>query len=267
MTPASPNPTALATRALDLAVDGQRLGGAAYLPAGPNGRPLPGPRPLVVCCHGMDGSWMRVAPIARRLASRGAIAACPDFRGGGGGDNGGDPMAMTPLTELADLLAVIDAVTAWPEADSSRIALLGLSLGGAVAALAAARRPTQIGALVLWYPALQPGAGLRARFRSLAEVPDRFEHRGSHLSRAYARDAWGIDAVAELARFPRPILLIHGDRDESVPLALSQRAERELRDAELRVIPGAGHGFGDERWETAVSASASFLAWNGVLDD
>ena len=44
-------------------------------------------------------------------------------------------------------------------------------------------------------------------------------------------------------------------------------AERELRDAELRVIPGAGHGFGDERWETAVSASGSFLAWNGILED
>ena len=76
-----------------------------------------------------------------------------------------------------------------------------------------------------------------------------------------------IDAVAELARYPRPVLLIHGDRDESVPLAASQRAERELRDAELRVIPGAGHGFGDERWETAVSASGSFLAWNGILED
>ena len=44
-------------------------------------------------------------------------------------------------------------------------------------------------------------------------------------------------------------------------------AERELRDAELRVIPGAGHGFGDERWERAVSDSASFLAWNGILED
>ncbi|WP_017177214.1 alpha/beta hydrolase family protein [Actinomyces timonensis] len=266
MTPASPS-SPLATRALDLAVDGQRLGGAAYLPAGPGGAPLPGPHPLVVCCHGMEGSWLRVAPIARRLAAAGAIAACPDFRGGGGNDNGGDPMAMTPLTELADLFAVIDAASAWPEADSSRIALLGLSLGGAVAALAAARRPTQIGALVLWYPALQPGAGLRARFKSLAEVPDRFEHRGSRLSKAYARDAWGLDAVAELARYPRPVLLIHGDRDESVPLAASLRAERELRDAELRVIPGAGHGFGDERWERAVSASGSFLAWNGILED
>jgi len=38
------------------------------------------PAPLVVCCHGMEGSHTRVAPMARRFAAAGAVAVCFDFR-------------------------------------------------------------------------------------------------------------------------------------------------------------------------------------------
>ncbi|MDO5063799.1 MAG: alpha/beta fold hydrolase [Actinomyces bowdenii] len=250
------------SRPLALTVEGQRLGGLAYIPDDASLSPAP----LVICCHGMEGSHTRVAPMARRFAAAGAVAVCLDFRGGGGSASDGDPLAMSVLTELADLEAVLAEACAWTEVDSSRVALFGLSLGGAVAALAAARRPQQISALALWYPALGLARDLRAHFRSLEAVPAEFDYRGSRLGRAYARDAWGLDVDAELSSYRRPVLLVHGDQDRAVPLSVSLRAASALPDAEVVPIPGAAHGFGDANWERAMRATTGFLAWNGILE-
>jgi dipeptidyl aminopeptidase/acylaminoacyl peptidase len=46
------------------------------------------------------------------------------------------------------------------------------------------------------------------------------------------------------------LLLIHGELDDNVPLAQSLRLQRALldsgKDAELLVVPGAGHSFGED---------------------
>ena len=39
--------------------------------------------PLVVCCHGLGESGLRVAGVGQRLAAAGAVAVVPSFRGGG----------------------------------------------------------------------------------------------------------------------------------------------------------------------------------------
>ncbi|VEG27381.1 alpha/beta hydrolase family protein [Actinomyces howellii] len=226
--------------------------------------------PLVVCCHGLGESGLRVAPVAQRLAAAGAVAVCPTFRGGGA-PTAGETTGMSVLTELADLEAVLAAAWSWPFVDTGRTALFGRSLGGLVAVLAAARRPAQVAALVLWYPALRAPAGLRARFSTPAAVPDRFSHGVDDgqmvLGRRYAQDMWGLDVEAQLAALRRPVLLVHGDRDRAVPIEVSEAALRTLTDARLIRVAGAGHGFGDERFELAVTASTDFLSWAGVLED
>lgn len=243
-------------------VAGQHVGGLAYIPAAASSSPAP----LVICCHGMEGSHTRVTPMALRLAAAGAVAVCFDFRGGGGSASQGDPLEMSVLTELADLEAVLASASTWSVVDPSRVALFGLSLGGAVAALAAVRHPQRISALALWYPALALDRELRAGFRGLDAVPAAFEHRGNRLGRAYAVDAWGLDISAEIASYRGPVLLVHGDQDRSVPLSVSQQAARTFPDAELATIPGAAHGFGDANWERAMSRTVGFLAWNGILE-
>ena len=162
--------------------------------------------PLVVCCHGLGESGLRVAGIAQRFATAGAVAVVPSFRGGGA-PTAGSMTGMSVLTELADLEAVLDAAGAWPFVDAGRTALFGRSQGGLVAVLAAARRPTRMSALVLWYPALRLPQTTRARFGSASSasaVPQTFTHRVDGrdvtLGRRYAVDAWSLDIDAELAR-------------------------------------------------------------------
>ncbi|QQQ59884.1 alpha/beta fold hydrolase [Actinomyces sp. HMT 175] len=251
------------SRQVTLTVQGQRLGGLAYVPRTASSAPAP----LVICCHGMEGSHTRVAPMARRFAGAGAVAICFDFRGGGGSASQGETTAMSALTELADLEAVLTAACAWPEVDASRVALFGLSLGGAVAALAAARHPQRITALALWYPALRLGENLRAAFHTPAAVPEEFDWAGTRLGRAYAVDGWNLEVGAELATYRRPVLIVHGDQDRAVPIEVSRAAVSATPDAELVTIPGAAHGFGDANWEEAMRRTIGFLAWNGVLEE
>lgn len=225
--------------------------------------------PLVVCCHGLGESGLRVAPVARRLARAGAVAICPSFRGGGA-PTAGATTSMSVLTEVADLEAVLDAALAWPFVDAGRTALFGRSLGGLVALLTAARRPAQTGALVLWYPALRAPTTVRARFGTRAAVPGtyaaRVDGRDIVLGRRYALDAWDLDVDAALRRLRAPVLLLHGDRDADAPIEASEAAARILPDARLERVAGAAHGFGDELLTAALERTARFLAWSGVLE-
>ena len=228
--------------------------------------------PLVVCCHGLGESGLRVAGIAQRFATAGAVAVVPSFRGGGA-PTAGSMTGMSVLTELADLEAVLDAAGAWPFVDAGRTALFGRSQGGLVAVLAAARRPTRMSALVLWYPALRLPQTTRARFGSVSSgsaIPQTFTHRVDGrdvtLGRRYAVDAWSLDVDAELARLRVPVLLVHGEQDADVPISVSENAARLLPDARLVRIPGAAHGFGDERFADAVARTEVFLAWCEVLE-
>lgn len=225
--------------------------------------------PLVVCCHGLGESGLRVAGIGRRLAAAGAVAVVPSFRGGGA-PTAGPTTGMSVLTEVADLGAVLDATQAWPFVDAGRTALFGRSLGGLVAVLTAVRRPSRIGALALWYPALGAPAALRSAYARSGAVPETFTRRVDGrdvvLGRRYAEDARGIDVDAELARLRTPVLLVHGEEDEDVPISVSERAARLLPDARLVRVPSAAHGFGDRRFEDAVARTEAFLTWCEVLD-
>ncbi|WP_128772527.1 alpha/beta hydrolase family protein [Actinomyces oricola] len=224
--------------------------------------------PLVVCCHGLGESGLRVAPLAQRLTLAGATTVCPSFRGGGA-PTAGPTTAMSVGTQLDDVRAVVRTARTWPFVDTSRVALFGRSLGGLVAALAAARHPHEIMALVLWYPALGSPESLRQRFGALSAVPRTFTHRVEGrdilLSRRYAADAWNLNVDTELARFRGPVLIVHGNQDRDVPLAVSQRAAAILPDARLVTVPGAAHGFADEHLVAATRQSIDFLEWAGVL--
>ena len=161
--------------------------------------------PLVVCCHGLGESGLRVAGIAQRFAAAGAVAVVPSFRGGGA-PTAGPTTGMSVLTEIADLEAVLDAAGAWPFVDTGRTGLFGRSQGGLVAALTASRRPTQVGALVLWYPALRLPESMRARFGPASAAPRTFTHRVAGrdiaLGSRYAAAARGPDVDAQPVRRP-----------------------------------------------------------------
>ena len=59
----------------------------------------------------------------------------------------------------------------------------------------------------------------------------------------YIRVAQTIHVEDAIGRFPGPVLLIHGDEDDVVPLQSVVEAARRYRQCRLEVIPGETHHF------------------------
>ncbi|BBY78088.1 alpha/beta hydrolase [Mycolicibacterium parafortuitum] len=67
------------------------------------------------------------------------------------------------------------------------------------------------------------------------------------------------DYRSRLTSFPRPALIVHGDRDASVPLAAARDAAGRIPDARLEVVAGAAHWVQRDRPDVVVAAMREFL--------
>lgn len=204
--------------------------GELHLPTGP------GPHPVVVLFHG--GSFLTeygrdmLAPASADLARRGIAAWNVTYRrlGSGGGWPATFADARAALAHLAELDAPLDR---------DDVSVLGFSAGFPVAAHAVARadavRPRRlvdlagVAGLDLAARSGGPGSGVW----ELLGDPDVEVH-------AYA----GADPMAAVP-LGVDTLVVHGEADELVPLALSEawvdRARAAGDRVELRVEAGAGH--------------------------
>ena len=157
-----------------------------------------------------------------------------------------------------------------------RAHVYGVSMGGMVAQELALRHPTRVHGLVLggttpggpFSPRIGPAdalaiarggveeRGIRApvlfspEFRR--EQPERVRslvrHFTAHRSSVGAIAAQTLasarfSTVSRLARLRAPTLVMHGERDRLVPLAASKLLAAGIPDAELAVVPGAGHAY------------------------
>lgn len=67
------------------------------------------------------------------------------------------------------------------------------------------------------------------------------------------------DYRARLASFPRPALVIHGERDTSVPVAAARAAVELIPDARIKIIGGAGHWVQRDKPDVVVPTMVDFL--------
>lgn len=91
--------------------------------------------------------------------------------------------------------------------------------------------------------------------------------RAEHAFEAFGQ--WQRDQVrwnrltteyrSRLATFPRPALIVHGDKDTSVPLAAARAAAELIPHARLEVIAGAAHWVQRDRPDVVVPAMLEFL--------
>ena len=80
-----------------------------------------------------------------------------------------------------------------------------------------------------------------------------------HVGSNYITDLWDIDFNAMLASYSGKVLLLHGDRDGTVPLRWSEDASQIIPDCEFHVISGGGHEFFGQPFEEALTYILSYL--------
>jgi pimeloyl-ACP methyl ester carboxylesterase len=218
-------------------------------------------------CHGFKGfkDWGFFPYVGERLAAAGFAAVGFNFAGSGIGP---DLENCTELDRFAadtisqqtnDLGCVLDALAAGTlhpggRLDAGRVALLGHSRGGAVAILRA-RTDRRVRTVVTWAGVstlVRWSAEERCawRERGFAEVQNARTGQVLRMNWSYVEDlernADRLDVQAAAGGLEIPLLVVHGEDDESVPVrearVLSSAAPPGA--AELVLLPHAGHTFG-----------------------
>lgn len=222
-----------------------------------------GLRPAVVICHGFKGfmEWGFFPFLADLLVTRGFVAIRFNFSGSGmkpGDELVTDLEAFRTATfskdlrELRSIVSSVGSEIAPHVADPHRIAILGHSRGGGTALLAAAGLPVK--ALVTWSAVStfdRLGADEKATWRERGELPIVNARTGQELSIGTGvlddleARAQALDLEAAAASCTSPWLIVHGEDDETVPVAEAETLAAAARPtASLLRIAAASHTFG-----------------------
>jgi dipeptidyl aminopeptidase/acylaminoacyl peptidase len=220
---------------------GHPLLGALFLAPGED------PKPTALLLHGCPGIEKN-HDVALALRDQGWNALVFHFRGSWGS---GGAYSIGSLPD--DVIAALDYLGSgcWPQVDTDRLILVGHSLGGWAAVIAAAddARARAVGVY---------GGVVDLRFRDYTTefvgeeftpwlqgiTPEQFVAEVQELGERYST----LERVASIS--PRPLLVIHGGNDALVPTEQARRLFDRANDPrEFILIPDANHGFSWHRRE------------------
>jgi len=227
--------------------------------------PNPDPQRIVVLVHGYGEHIGRYDHVAGALVERGAVVVGPDHVGHG--ESAGERVLIEDFDQVVDdLQSVVER--AREQHPALPVVMVGHSMGGLVATRYAQRHGGDLAGLVLSAPSIGLAAVLAP---VLVQVPEGSElpdepidpsvlSRDASVGEAYANDplVWhGGWKRATLAAFHRaneaidagpgfgdlPVLYVHGEVDQLVPLALARPAVERQRGSDFteRIVPEARH--------------------------
>lgn len=282
------------TRVTDLNADLSDLADAVTTTAvswsSPDGTPVDGillrpkesgettePLPLVLLLHG-GPTWLWSAAFAPAesnlmalpLAAAGTAVLLPHPRGssGRGQDHARAIIGHMGTRDLADVMAGVDHLVDAGIADPDRMAVMGLSYGGYLSAVAAARTDRFRAAVVMSGVVDWIGFGHTS---AIGGGYDRVYHPDGDRRTAAGRDVLvSHSPVYDEAPCPTPTLVVHGAEDRVTPLAQAEQLHGSLAAAgipsDLVVYAGAGHELIDpDQQSDACRRVTDWLTRHGVL--
>jgi acetyl esterase len=209
-----------------------------------------GPFPAAILVHG--GGWVRgdrhteMAPLFEPLTRAGIASFSIDYR-----------LAKDPISfgvAIRDVEAAVKFIAANAgeyNIDPTRIALIGESAGGHLAAMAALNASLPVKTVV----ALYAPTDLSSLAQNVGLIPDAVRQN-------ITSGPWGSIILARLSQLSPiehlrpnmpPFLLIHGTNDPLVPIQQSRDMCTRMKDlgnsCEVYPVEGAGHGM--RRWQSS----------------
>lgn len=236
-------------------VEGQKVIGTLALPD-------EGPAPVILLFHGFSGARDELeigagvkegifARAARVWAEQGYASLRIDFRGSGESD--GEFADTTYSGQIEDGIAAIKFLEGDSRVDGSKLALVGWSQGGLVAAAIAGRTGTP-DAIALWAPVGNPdetftslfGAekiqeGLKTGDTAL-EVPLKWGF-SVYLKQPYFEEIFSTKPYDELKAYGGPVFIAQGSNDDVVLPATADAFLAAHEGPEELFVRPMDHGF------------------------
>jgi len=247
---------------------GQQLVGILHVPDTlESGEKAPG----IVMFHGFTGNKSEAhrlfVYVARALCDSGFIVLRFDFRGSG--DSDGEFDDMTVPGEVSDAEKALTFLASQESVDRERIGVIGLSMGGRVAAILASR-DRRARFAVLYSAALGP---LRERF--LSQIEEATLQKLDSGEAIKVGDGWYLrkaffDSIDDpvpldiMGNIEVPVLLVHSDTDQVVPIDDSRKGyeivQGRVNDKnEFYKVKGGDHTFSERKHTNEVIAKT--LDW------
>ncbi len=242
---------------------GHKILGVVHRGMDPVTRSCPG----VVMLHGFMASKCQpphrlFVQLAEALARLGIASLRIDLPGRG--DSEGETIDLTVEDDLAAAQQAIDILAAQPDVNARRIAVLGISWGGILAATLAGRDPRVAAAVLLstapyeqvgWKPRLQKVEGRRV-----------YKFVGNLVGDQFFAGLKQLHPVDDLARTCGPVAYIYGTKDRLIGSAALKNLQARLKTAGVPLdvipIPGGDHIFmAPDLQRQVIDASVTWLQW------
>jgi pimeloyl-ACP methyl ester carboxylesterase len=224
----------------------------------------------IVLVHGFSSS-RSLKPLIKALGTRRPVFA-PDLPGFGLSDQ--------PIHPL-DVSGLADALRRWLfDNELAPAIVIGVSFGCQVAIDLAARHPAAVDRVVLVGPTCDPDARTAGRLalrwarnapRSSPRLAPTVVHdlidAGPWRSARTLRRALDDPVEEKLGQIEAPTLVVRPERDHLVPPSWTERVADLIPDAELLVLPKAGHSIGPRTAARLTALLVPFLAETGAEAD
>lgn len=224
---------------VEFSVEGQKVVGDLHLPEG-SGKPFPG----IITSHGYKSHRQseKYFQIGQRFPLKGIAVLRFDHRGALGGQSDGEFKDTTLTKRVEDLKAAIDFLAKIKEVDSSRLGLLGSSLGGMDVLIIKDQKVKAKVVMATPFSFPVPSEEMSFVEKGDYQCPD-----GNKITKDFYEDFKKYDLRKEVKETRCPLLIIHGDLDEQVPRhhaeVLYETAGSKIKG--LKMIEGGDHAFTD----------------------
>jgi len=236
--------------------DGLKLAGEIYIPS--KNRPYP----ALCVCHGIPATPYNpddkgYISLAQRFCAAGFLTLIFNFRGTGKSQGNLDILGWS-----RDLQAALDFLYSFEGIDKTHLCLLGSS-GGAAVSVYTAAHDSRVSALATCAsPADFSFLGSKEQATSnIQHLRDIGVIRDKDFPPSVEEWLKGFETISPVRWIdkisPRPLLLVHGDADEVVPLEHAHMLYQKAKEPkELAILPGAKH-----RLRLEEAAMATVLDW------
>ncbi len=199
---------------------------AWFIPAGVE------PAPAVLALHGWGGNAAHMLPLAPALHEAGLHVMVMDARNHGLSEHD----TFTSMPRFAeDLRVAVDHLRS--RDDVTSVGVIGHSVGAA-AAIYAAADGADVDAVVAVSSFAHPGELMERNFT----LPKPVTWTLLRIIEAMIGHRYGeIAPRSRIGDVSVPLMLVHGDRDEVVPVGDSVELHELLPDSELLIVEGGGH--------------------------
>ncbi|MGD2245201.1 MAG: alpha/beta fold hydrolase [Candidatus Aminicenantes bacterium] len=225
-------------------------------------------KPIIILCHGFSTSkdGRTFVRLEEMLNDKEISTFRFDFYAHG--ESEGNFEEITTSEAVDDVRNSIEFLK---KSGYEKIGLVGSSFGG-LASILTASQSDDLYLLALKSPVSDYKSMAHTR-RSEEEINDwknkgyielnNVDEESRRLNYSFYEDAEKVDAYEAARKIKIPALIVHGDKDETVPIEQSLKTARLIDDCRLEIITGCDHYYSNpEHFEKLLNLISGFIVEN-----